>query len=395
MNEKKVLIIFIFIIFILAPFVDAVGIGISPGKVPFQKMLKGGYAERIVKITTPSSEDMVVTLKSMGETGQWIRFEPENTTFRVSNSEPYELKIIAEVPEDARSDVYNGHIDFIAEGAGDIAGRAGGFVTPGVRLIISIEVSDEEIRQCNSGAFSFGDIEIGFPLDLSLLIRNTGNVRISPLISYDIWGQNQEEIIMSGEFEFPEVLPTTEKRTTKSISNSLDIGQYWATVSTDECGSSALLTFSVVEKGAIVDKGILEMIKNKVWAQVYEPIEVNAVFRNDGPRTVYAKFKGDIKLENKIVKVIETEEIAVPTKERQEFITYFTPEIPGRYVVSGRVIYNSKLTYEKASIMNVRPAEEKETSIIPLIVYIIIIITIIFLIRNIIITKKKRRNFGF
>ncbi|MDD5086413.1 MAG: hypothetical protein PHV16_01545 [Candidatus Nanoarchaeia archaeon] len=395
MKAKSRIFILILLIILCPLLVDALGIGISPGTVSFDKMLKGGYAERTVKISTNSEETLIARFDVNGDMAQWIRFEPESKKFNISLSEPYELKIIIEVPEDARNDIYTGTIDFVGEGFGDISGRAGGFVNPAVRLMMSTTVSDEQIKSCNSGAFSFQDIEVGFPLELSMLVKNTGNVRINPLIIYDIWDQSQEKIIMSGEFRYPEVLPTTERRITRSIPNELEIGQYWANVSTDECGASSLLTFSVVERGAIADKGILEMIKIKTWASVYEPIEVNAIFRNDGSRTVYAKFKGDIKIDNRIVKVIETEEVAVSSNERQEFITYFTPEFPGRYIVSGRVIYNQKLTYEKAAVLNITPAEAGETSIIPLIIYIIIIITIIFLIRKIIMTKNKRKRFGF
>jgi len=378
---------------ITLPIADAVSIGVSPGNVMFDNMLKGGYAERTVKVTTNSNEDIIARLDVSGEIIDWLRLEPNNKTFVLSSAKPYELKLIIETPDDARSDSYSGNVEFIIESFGDISGRAGGFVKPGVRLIIGAVVSDREIRTCNSGAFDFDDIEIGFPLKLSLTVANDGNVRIKPKISFDIWDQNQEKLVMSESFSGSEILPTTQEQITKTFSNNLEIGQYWANVDVDECGSSSLLTFSVVEKGGIVDNGVFEGITNKPWVYVEEPVEIKATFKNNGPRTVYAKFMGDVKLDNKIVEVIETEEIDVLSQETADFISYFTPDKPGRYVVSGRIIYNRKLSYEKASVINANYPTEIGQGIkfLPLVIYIIIIVTILFLARSII--KTKRRKF--
>ena len=392
MITKNKLILLVLLAIIL-PIVDAVSIGVSPGNVMFDNMLKGGYAERTVKVTTNSNEDIIARLDVSGEIIDWLRLEPNNKTFVLSSAKPYELKLIIETPDDARSDSYSGNVEFIIESFGDISGRAGGFVKPGVRLIIGTVVSDREIRTCNSGAFDFDDIEIGFPLKLFLTVANDGNVRIKPKISFDIWDQNQEKLVMSESFSGSEILPTTQEQITKTFSNNLEIGQYWANVDVDECGSSSLLTFSVVEKGGIVDNGVFEGITNKPWVYVEEPVEIKATFKNNGPRTVYAKFMGDVKLDNKIVEVIETEEIDVLSQETADFISYFTPDKPGRYVVSGRIIYNRKLSYEKASVINANYPTEIGQGIkfLPLVIYIIIIVTILFLARSII--KTKRRKF--
>ncbi|MFH1642210.1 MAG: hypothetical protein ABIC04_04885 [Nanoarchaeota archaeon] len=181
----------------------------------------------------------------------------------------------------------------------------------------------------------------------------------------------------------------------RSFPNSLGIGQYWAEVVIDECGTSDLLTFNVVEKGGIADKGTFIGLVNKLWNYVDEPVEIRAKFVNEGTRTVQARFLGDIRLDDKIIKVIETDEIDILAGNTEDLISYFTPVEPGRYVIRGRVIYNRKLSYEKSSILNVNYAQVPDTKtnivrFIPLIVYIILLITIIFLIRLIMKTKKRR-----
>ena len=52
---------------ITLPIADAVSIGVSPGNVMFDNMLKGGYAERTVKVTTNSNEDIIARLDVSGE----------------------------------------------------------------------------------------------------------------------------------------------------------------------------------------------------------------------------------------------------------------------------------------------------------------------------------------
>jgi len=244
---KNKLIVLIFLLAIISPVANAVSIGVSPGNVLFDNMLKSGYAERTVKVSTNSNEDITAHLSVNGEITDWLRIEPDNKTFKLSSTKPYKLKLIIETPDDARSDSYSGGIEFVIESFGDITGRAGGFVKPGVRLLINAVVSDKEIKTCNSGAFDFDDIEVGFPLKLSLTIMNDGNVRINPKISFDIWDQSQENLVMSDEFTGHEILPTTKEKITKTFPNNLEVGQYWANINVDECGSSSLLTFSVVE----------------------------------------------------------------------------------------------------------------------------------------------------
>jgi hypothetical protein len=55
---KLKLILIILILAILPSFANAVSIGISPGRVKFDNLLRGGYAERTVKVTTNSADEI-------------------------------------------------------------------------------------------------------------------------------------------------------------------------------------------------------------------------------------------------------------------------------------------------------------------------------------------------
>jgi hypothetical protein len=375
--------------------VYAVSIGVSPGRVKFENLLQEGYAERIITISTNTEDILNGHFNVNGEIKDWLSFEPHTNTFSLSKGNPYKLKIIIQPPSDIRNGNYSGNIEFVTDTVGSVAGRAGGIVKAAVTMTLNSEVSGIEIIECRAGGFNLKDIEVGFPLELGVTVANDGNVRLSPTITLDVWDQLQENLLLSQSVVGDEVLPTTEKSMFRRISNNLDVGQYWVNLNVEECNAADFRTFSVVEKGGIVDKGTLSGILNKPSALVGETIEFVAKFVNNGKRAVNAKFKGTIRLEDKIVKVIETEEIIVPAGETGDISIFFTPEEPGRYSLTGRVVYNKKLTFEKGASLDVNKIEEekKKFEILPLILYVTIIITILFIVRKIMKERRKKRIF--
>jgi len=116
-----------------------------------------------------------------------------------------------------------------------------------------------------------------------------------------------------------------------------------------------------------------------------------STIENIGEKSVYAQFKGEISLEDKIIELIQNDEKAlVPLGEETNFQFYFTPRKPGRYIVSGRVFYDSKRTYEKSAIINVKPRGLNLHSFIIPLIYTILIIAIIILLYKI---RKERKSY--
>lgn len=385
------LMILIFVLILISSFASAVSIGVSPGTISFSDLLRSGYAERSIRISTNSNDDITAHFTVNGEIKNWLRFEPNSTSFSMSSSEPYVLKVIVIPPNDTRSDVYTGEINFITDYFGTPQSRAGGIVKAAVTLRMRTQITDTETRGCRAGAFNFADAEIGYPLEMGLNIINDGNVRIEPLVRFKVLDFLQENELYSDEFSSNEILPTVEHRFVRKIPfQELSEGQYWADISVEECQAQSLVFFNVVEKGAIIDQGILKGITNKVWTYVEEPVEITAEFLNSGPRIVTTTFTGSVRLDDNIVQVIETDEIDVESGETVDLSTFFTPKQPGRYVVLGRILYNKKLTYEKGSVINVSPKEDTGSSRYTLLfIYLVILITIIFLLRRIIKARRK------
>jgi hypothetical protein len=120
------------------------------------------------------------------------------------------------------------------------------------------------------------------------------------------------------------------------------------------------------------------------------------MFHNTGGRKVIARFKGEIKnlKTDKIVQVLESDPLEVASGETTEFILYFTPKEAADYQVSGRVIYNNKITFnEQSKIIKVVPGEAIQLNwILYLILYLIIGLVILILIGKIRKAQRKKKR---
>jgi hypothetical protein len=378
----------------------AVNIGISPGIAVFSKMLRGGYASRAVVVSTSIAEPLTVHYEVYGDVKDWIQVDVNGSSFTISGQNPFRLKVMVRPPSDVQNGNYTGYIRIVTDKLGTLKEGTGSVVKAAVNLQLRVEITGEEILACRAGAFSIPSVEVSYPIEVGYSIINDGNVRLRPHITVDIWDQLQENLVGSREFGDDSVLQTEEEKFSKQILVELPVGQYWANINVAECGVSQMLTFSVLEKGAIADSAELTEVKTKAWATVGEIVPITAIFHNTGSRSVFASFKGKISLGDQIVSLIETDEVQVGVNQFVNFSSFYTPKLPGQYVVSGRVQYNKKLTFEKGSVINVRPSAEKPSAIrmpegvrlIPLIAYVLIIIVILILLSKIRKQRTRRRT---
>ena len=107
-------------------------------------------------------------------------------------------------------------------------------------------------------------------------------------------------------------------------------------------------TFDILEEGSLNTKGVLLNIVANPIGKVDEISPMEAGFKNIGEKDVQAKFVGKVSRNGKVIKILESEEITVQQSEIEKFSLHFTPEAEGEYVISGRVIYDGKRTYEKS-----------------------------------------------
>lgn len=399
--KKRFLAILFAAFLILASNSYAVNIGISPGVAVLSKMLRGGYASRTVTVSTSMPDNLTASLEVYGNVKDWMTVGANATNITFSGGTPYKMKLIVTPPLDVQNGNYTGFIRIITDKLGKLTGGTGSVVKAAVVLQLRVEIIGQEILACRAGAFSIPSIEVGYPLEVWYIVANDGNVKLKPHIQLDIWDQLQENLLHSTEFFDETVKQTEEERIGKLVYLNLPIGQYWAKINVVECGISDLLTFSVLEKGAIEDTGELVDVKTTPWAKVGDIVPIVATFRNKGSRLVFAKFKGKISLNDQIVQLIDTPEMQVQPQESVNFTSYYSPKIAGKYLVTGRVNYNKKLTYEKGTVINVIAQPAKPMSavarglrLLPLAIFALIIASIIVLLSKIRRAKRRiRRKF--
>jgi len=371
----------------------ATTIGVSPGTMTFSKVLKGGYAEQYVQVSTNRIENISGHINIISDVSDWIHLEQNSSFFEFSVSNPLLAKIIITPPDDARTGNYTATIEFVTDRITSVTGGAGSAVRASAATRLNIEVVGEQLIGCSIGAYTIYSTEENEPIDFFAMILNTGNTRIKPKIELNFWDQLQQNLVLKYEFNAPEILPTTRGEASAKIPQKLPLGQYWADVTTPDCKSTELLTFSIVEKGAIVDEGKLNGIFVKPLFYVDDVVEITPVFANKGPRPVFAQFKGTLSFDGKVLQTLETDEFQVRPNQNHDFKIYYTPKKPGIYGVRGRVVYNQKLTYESSATFTALEITKMPNilSFWPLLIYLIILLLIIFLIAKIREELKKKR----
>lgn len=378
----------------------AVTIGVSPGVMQFNNMVREGYAENYAMISTNSPVELEGHFEIQEGMEDWIEFEPSSLKYTVSSQKPYSFKIIARPPSDATNGNYTLILRILTDTIATTESGAGSSIIAAVGLRINIEVTDQEIVLCRAGAISTSSSEIGEPFGVSGTVWNDGNVRLRPTFYIEVWDQLQQQILMTHTFKGREdILPTTNRRVYQDIENSLPIGQYFAEVTVKECGIVKTTSFDIVEKGGIFDSGEFIGIRSNEYAYVHQPTQIIPVFRNTGSRNVVARFRGQItRLDsNSIVQTLESDELQVIPGNTIEFPMYFTPDSVGKYQVGGRITYNKKITFEdKSKVINVVKSSGQpiQFSIVLIaILYVVIGLVIIILIGLIRKGRKKKRRF--
>ncbi|HHE36812.1 MAG TPA: hypothetical protein ENL16_03280 [Candidatus Woesearchaeota archaeon] len=392
------LILFLFILpitlLLSSELVRATVIGANKGVINFRNVLKNGYAQELVTLTTDTDFNLSVTYKVEGELADWVRVEPPQQPFFISKDKPNVVAIIVEPPGDAKNQHYTGSIRFLTGALAGPEGQFGTAVRAAINIRLGVDITGQEIVSCRAGGFQIEDVEEGYPLEFYALVTNNGNVRIKPEFILEFWNQDQSELVETFRFTINEsILPTVQKRVFYSLEHDLDIGQYWVRIRTPLCGDagSGFITVSVIERGGVSDKGELIRIENEPWVRVGDIVPIDAVFKNLGTRVVSAKFKGTISSGDEIFKIIDTDPLDVMPGEIVKLRTYFNPVQEGQYMIKGRVLYNKKLTFEKSSVLNVNPsgkptpAKKIEWGGVLIILLVIIVILIILILR-----RKKR-----
>lgn len=388
------------LILISAP-VSAISIGISPAQLAFDSVLKGGYAEKIVTISTAEAQPIACELVVGGPFANWTTLDPAGN-WTVSRDMQLKVRVIVQPPNSTANGSYSGSIAVTARPlqSGIEGATAGAVVAAGAAASMTVEVVGDEVKQAEVKSIDVKATEEGHPLEVAVAVLNTGNVIIYPLIAVDVLSQDKSIVLKSAEHGQDSVLPTkmTTIRTEVPL-DDLEVGQYWAVVSVwlDAGRAQKLaeqtLSFDLLAKGSLSIKGVLKQVWAEPWVFVGDVVKVTAYFENTGELSTSAKFKGEVSLAGRLLTVFESEQLEVPVGREVALTAYFPATEPGRYVVTGHVLYAGKTTETKETIVNVnaKPETPKQSSFTStnLVVWAAILIAITALVA----LKKQKRSF--
>ena len=336
--------------------VSAASIALNPGSLRAENMVREGYAERNVRVTT--NEDSIGVDVAFGEPGNemndWISLDPEDTSFNIGRGDPHSMRVIVEPPADVPNGNYSTSLVFLTRSEDEFTGVTGAVIDTAVAFRVNVRIVDDEVTNCNVLSTDIRNIEAGNELVNQLRIQNTGNIRFNPSIEIDIWNQEMSRLERTIFHDESMLLPTmTDEVIVEESSRGLSPGQYFADISVPECGFESTLTFDILEPGSISSDGNLVGIRVPAWNNRSDTIEINPVFENTGERAVTAYFEGLVRLDGNIVDRLETARLQVEPGVREEFEIFFSSDRPGRYEISGRVYYDNKRTFEKMNRFNI------------------------------------------
>jgi hypothetical protein len=345
-------------------------------------------------VSTDAQFDIPVSYEITGDAAKWVTIEPDmnspNSTVYISNTHYLPVKVIIQPPADVAAGTYTGNIRLLTGTINKPSGTYGSQFQAAFMIRLTVKVTGTEFLSCSAGGVTIRDSEVGKPIEYYMTVADTGNIRIKPNITIDVWNQDQTKLMFSHDLLFNglEILPTTSRALMNTFNADLRVGQYWGYVTIYPCQNSELVTFNIYEPGTIVDSGEFVRLENQAWAKIGDVVPINAVFKNTGQRVVSAKLKGVVTLDNKIVDTIDSEYYDVVPDNTTAIKVYFTPKKLGQYMITARILYNNKLSYEKSSVLNVNEGTEAFNWLYVLIIIVIIIIVLLLLIN----IKRKRHK---
>lgn len=318
---------------LLLPQVHA--LGVSPGRLSFSNVLPGGYAAADLLVSNPKPIPILLNVSARGDGADWLSLSLENQTLPPGGTTT--LRVAINPPEDAEPRTYALQLQFNSrplevQSKKGVASR----IALSLTLPLSFSITSTRRPSCILGGFTLPDVEAGRPLRGAYMVKNDGNVRVTPrgtLTVTDATGATVYTLPVAGN----ELLPTTTKRFSFHGA-SLPEGSYDASL-TLQCGT-ATATFTVHPPGTLATRGsftLLSPVKDGVVAR----------FANTGESAVEARFQGVVLHDGKVVRVVESDPLLVTPGESNTFKEFLSLP-PGAYELRGAITYEGRKTPERS-----------------------------------------------
>ena len=329
---------FFILILLIIQSVNAVKIDVQPRNIFFDNVLKGGYAEKELTVTSNTDTNVDMNFLAMGEIKEWVTIDSKDLV--LSKNYSSKIKVVLRPPEKTDNGIYTGNIilTFFNKQSEIFTDEAT------LNLKVTANIVEGIIDKIELKSVEAYGVEKGDDIDFLVTIQNIGNINQNPEIIIKISGNEHKESVELKPFEEKEVLASVN-------SKNLKIGGYVAEVSLFSGGK---LINNVDKKIEIFDKGVenkmaLISIRANRDTEEGNDIKLESFFKNEGDELVYAKFKGKVFYNNELYKEVESEEKYVPVGNVVKIDSYVPYENDGTYKVIGEVEYTNKKSEAKKS----------------------------------------------
>lgn len=353
MRCKSVSLLFCLIIVLitLSDVKATTGLGITPAHIELTNLLKGESYYRSIRIFNPSNRSITLNLSASGDIESWVRFYRKGdlnhsiTSITIEGSKE-EITVEFRIPRDIANGLYEGYV--FAETIPDKNATNASVGSVKLRLPVSVSatVTGTQILDGKVTNINTRDVEEGYPLRIGLDFINTGNVRAKPVIMIYITrsGWPIDNITYSKDTIDVDSAGTI---TVEWNTSNREPGTYEARVLVmlgEKMIADENLTFNILPRGTLTRRGELVNMFYEGEPSVGSTIKILADFKNTGKIEVKAKFVGEVYRNEKLIDVLESDEILVLVGNTFRFTTYLKLGEGGKYRIQGYVSYEVNKT---------------------------------------------------
>lgn len=336
----------------LIPAIAFAGVGLSPSTVYFEKMVRGGYAEKYITVSNPTDEDVSITVAVEGEISGWFDIEPKN--FNLSGIGFKIVRVIARPPSNIPNGVYRGRVLIISKPVMPPEAPQGSVIR--VASVVAadalVEVSDVQLMRYNVEKLDLPSTEECRPIIITAYVRNTGNVNVTPSFHIEIKSL-AGQLVKSYDYkaELP-ILPTTSKTIFirvpyeiehfKCIPEGTYIAEITAYTDDGSVMDKSSIKFKIYKRGVLTVAGELIELKAPKNITLGEVAKVEALFKNTGQIPVAAKLNVEVYSGGRLVQTLSSDPVEVYMGGVNPLTVYFKPGFPGKYTLSAIANFEQK-----------------------------------------------------
>lgn len=354
------------------------GVGIAPVNLQFDEALRGGTYEQSLQLSNEPSTGagaggdaklLEFTVKAQGETAQWITFFPPEsetpqTSFKVAKGDRLNVRVRAKVPGEAANRAYKGTVFIEAVGIDpESVGQAGSNVGTAAEIAVTINVGGTERREATVSDFVIDNAEVGLKQRFTAKIRNSGNVGVTAQLDVKVTRAGADSVLLtSAGNNFP-VFPAQDGAVFIDWDTSEQLGgAYNAEFKVSDLSGvtpivlgTKTIPFRLEPRGTFTRSGEFVGLTLKNLPEAGGLIVAEALFSNSGKIPANAIFDGEISLNGKLVKSIQSLPRTVRPGETGPINITLDAAAAGDYRISGKINFDGEVSPEKVLEFTVKP----------------------------------------